>query len=175
MLCEAPRQLRISPRMWRDRLVSKTTWKSSRNISSNLTCTSCVGGATTVPFGPITGPGRDNDGGLNEVPLRSPKNSLTAPSTSPVVYKSRPVLQNQLKRSWIEPSYQVQERCLRTPPTLSAIYPRFPRWTERTPLRATHTSPAPFSRNTSSRVSGGTDEQREQGEYHEGTHDATLL
>ena len=119
MLYEVPRQLRVSRRMWRDRLTSKATRKSSRNILSELTCTSYIRGATTVPLGPVTGPESNDEGGLDEVPLRNPKNSLTAPSTSPVVYKSQPVLQNELKRRWIEPSYQVrarlQERCLRNP------------------------------------------------------------
>ena len=81
-------------RMLRDRLTSKATRKSSRNTLSRLTCTSCGRGAATAPFGPVTDLGSDNDGELDEVPLRRPKNSLTAPSTSPVVYKSRPILRS---------------------------------------------------------------------------------
>ena len=94
MLYEAPRRLSMSFRIRGNRLTLKATRKSSRNILSKLTCASWAGGAATIPFGPITAPGRDNDGELDEVPFRSSKNSLTAPSTSPVVYKSRPVLRS---------------------------------------------------------------------------------
>ena len=91
MLCKASSQLDKSLRMLGDRLTLKATWKSSRNVLSKFTCVPCVGIAT-APFNPMTGPGNDSDGELDEVPFRSPKNSLTAPSTFPVVYKSRPVL-----------------------------------------------------------------------------------
>ena len=39
----------------------------------------------------MIGPGSDNDGTLDEVPFKIPKSNLTAPSASPVVYKSRPI------------------------------------------------------------------------------------
>jgi len=102
MLRKASRQLDKNPRMLRNQLTLKATRKSSRNVLSKLTCAPCVGAATT-PFGPMTGPGNDSDGALDEVPFRRPKNSLTAPSTFPVVYKSRPIFRSQLKHGLMEP------------------------------------------------------------------------
>ena len=95
MLREPSRQLRVVLKTLSDRLTLNATWKSSRNILSKLTCASGAGEAGTMPFGPMTDTGSDSDGELDEVPLSRPKNSLTAPSTSPVVYKSRPIPQAQ--------------------------------------------------------------------------------
>lgn len=97
MLREVSRLVRTSLNMLISRLTSKATRKSSRNILSKLTCTSWVGGTATGPFGPVMDPGSDNDGELDEVPLSRFKNSLTAPSMSPVVYKSRPIFRSQLE------------------------------------------------------------------------------
>jgi len=95
MLRRPSGQLSAGPSMLSYRLTLNATWKSSRNILSKLTCASSTGGTGTVPFGPMTDPGSDSDGELDEVPLSRPKNSLTAPSTSPVVYKSRPIPRGQ--------------------------------------------------------------------------------
>ena len=161
VLREPSRELSAGLRMLSDRLTLKATWKSSRNILSKLTCAPGVGGAGTVPFGPITGPGSDSDGELVEVPLSRPKNSLTAPSTSPVVYKSRPIPQDQAKRKRLGLSYQVharfREQPLRTLSIHSEIYPRFPRKTARTPSPVViRKSSAPFSGNRWLKVSGET-------------------
>ena len=94
MLCEVPKQFSTNLRMLGNRPTLKATRKSSRNILSKLACASCIRGATTIPFGPGMGPGSDSEGEPDEVPLRRPRNSLTAPSTSPVVYKSRPTPRN---------------------------------------------------------------------------------
>ena len=100
MLRKASIQLDTSLTMLRNQFTLKATWKSSRNVLSKLTCAPCVE-ATSAPFGPMTGPGSDSDGELDEVPFRRPKKSSTAPSTFPVVYKSRPVLRSQLMHGWM--------------------------------------------------------------------------
>lgn len=125
---------------------------------SKLTCVSCVGGTVTVPFGPIIGPGSDNDGEFDEEPVRRPKNNLTAPATSPVVYKSRPILQvSGWMERWVcfyQAHVRPQVQSLRTLSNLPGIYPRFPKRTGRVlSLRAIGTLSALSSRNESSRVS----------------------
>ena len=93
------------------------------------------------------------------MPFRRPRNNLTAPSTSPVVYRSRPILRVSGRADGsVFFSYQglarPQGQPLRTLSSSLGIYPLFPKKTGRIPFPwAIRTSPALSSGNKWSRVS----------------------
>ena len=158
MLRRSSKRLNVVLKSMCGRLTLNATRKSSRNILSKLTCVSWVGGTATVPVSPVVGPGSGNDGELDEVPFRRPKNNLTAPSMSPVVYKSRPILQVSERMDRCIFSYRADVRLqgqpLRTLSNCLGIYLRFPKMTGIIlSLRAIRTLLVLSSGNKSSRVS----------------------